>query len=663
MKVRKQHPALRGLTLTVLLLAVSAHAGDRQMEVGTPPETIRKRAAREKAPLWKIPLGAALVDDMRLLSAARLLISLRKHSQGYPNQAVLLVDTVAGKILWRYDTKKRKGDFQSLLVLEDLLVFRGDRGRKTELITLNTATGQEMWTATFKRKDSPRFYPHAGAGLILVEEKSKRKLTLSGLSLRDGVARWKREFKIEESGSRFPPPIPTGQDVWSFYNGVERLSGSDGSTQWSHNDIRFENYTAPPQADGKDLLVLGADGRLSTLDASTGSVGWTAMLPRTGRYSNIYPDGEKLYVRGELTASGEAAMGGGSHILLALQRENGKTLWTYGGNEPSVSNLMEFEGRLYFGTPTSLVALETDSGRHVFSFRINKTSQPYPVRVRVFPDKAIYIGELIVAACNPETGEKVFAHGMSPISTETYLAGLNSAIPKLQEEMSRLSGGQRRGNSSGGVNFSSNSYAKQQIQRYQNMSNSYHRRASSYRSQGKFSEARYYRSLGYMQSQAAGITAQIDQSFQQMQASVNLMFSVLELRASLLRAFETAAVQAILDRQLLFRKSILSAYALGEDADYVYRPNQKYRSATNQFVTLSVVHLPTGRRRDTYLSPSYFSYGLWNVADLERGVVYHHGLGLDPADYHFSKARNLPPYGKAKTVESFLIAAPIRVPK
>jgi len=83
----------------------------------------------------------------------------------------------------------------------------------------------------------------------------------------------------------------------------------------------------------------------------------------------------------------------------------------------------------------------------------------------------------------------------------------------------------------------------------------------------------------------------------------------------------------------------------------------------DQFVTVSIIHLPSGKLRETYLSPQYLTYGLWNLVDFSKGVVFHHGIGMDPSSYKLSKARMYYPYKRARTIENFLIATPLKIPR
>ena len=122
-----------------------------------------------------------------------------------------------------------------------------------------------------------------------------------------------------------------------------------------------------------------------------------------------------------------------------------------------------------------------------------------------------------------------------------------------------------------------------------------------------------------------------------------------------------------LSRMMLFRRSVVSSYAMAETGNYVYRPVRVMSFSgggeKDDFTALTIIHLPTGQHRTTVLSPTYLNYGIWNLADLEKEVVYHHGIGLDPEYYKFSDPINLSSYGKRRTINTFLIAAPLKVPK
>ena len=138
----------------------------RELFPNTPDEVILQRGAKQPKPLWQIPLGPALVEDMQNLGSERLLVGLRKDFPGLPNFDYMLVDTDQGKVLWRFSREKIKGEFDKLLVLEDLLLFRVGYKKTTTLLALDTRTGKQKWTCSWK-SDQVTFTPLLSTASIL----------------------------------------------------------------------------------------------------------------------------------------------------------------------------------------------------------------------------------------------------------------------------------------------------------------------------------------------------------------------------------------------------------------------------------------------------------------------------------------------------------------
>jgi hypothetical protein len=364
---------------------------------------------------------------------------------------------------------------------------------------------------------------------------------------------------------------------------------------------------------------------------------WTATLAGDVDWTNIYPLGEKIYLRG--------VDGSGAHRLICFPRGGGQPLWTYSGTEPSISNLVGGGGILYFGTPTSLVALNAADGKPLFSAVVTTTGRAFPVRLRKTDGRIVYIGELVVAAFDARTGQCAYRQGMTPGSSELHLNGLDAATPNLKDELkaaSSLNTGAR----------AASSVASMEMARYQNLSATYG--AQARRSWDKGDTLDY--SVASLKQQQAKHQARLE-------ATTALVYSALDV-AILIRQFLVArSIKTAIDRQELFRRSILSSYAQAEGEEYVFRPHLVFRDMADSFRAISVVHLPTGKRSETMLSPSYLSYGLWQVVDFDKSIVYHGNIGLDPSRYELSESRTYYPYGKVKTVNTFLIAQPVKIPR
>jgi len=617
----------------------AVHGQARELYPATPDEVITKRAAQQGKPLWQIPLGPALIEDMQVAGPDRLLVSLRKDFPGLPILDTILVDTSKGEVLWRYSRDKLKGQYDCLLILQDLLLFRVDRGKASSLLALDAASGQEKWTASFKG-EKVMFIPILAGGSALAINPGSDSVELTALDLEGGQTVWQRSFRTAK-GAGLPVPRFVGEDLLVSYNGLERLSSKDGKTVFSRPDIVFDGGCPPPQVEDGAIFAAHSGGRMSALDAASGREKWAADLPGGVGFTNIFPLGGRIYLRG--------ADAVGAHKLLALGRSDGRLLWTYSGNEPSISNLIESGGVLYFGTPTSLIALDAGGGRPVFSVLVTTTGRAFPIRIREAGGRIIYIGELVAAAFDARTGSLVYKQGMTPGSGELHLNGLDAATPNLKEEL--MTGSE---NPAGGQLRRQSSFASAEAARYQNLSLTYRSQANYYWNRGDGDSLNYN-------------VASMKQSFTrheaQLQAMTAFVYNVVDLGIMIRQFMITRSIKTAIERQELFRKSILASYAQAETADYVYRPHLLFRDVTDDFSALSIVHLPTGKRSETILSPHYLSYGLWQVVDFDRGVVYHSNIGMDPSRYELSESRRYYPYTKARTVHTFLIAQPVKIPR
>ncbi|RJQ78991.1 MAG: hypothetical protein C4519_11630 [Desulfobacteraceae bacterium] len=631
----KPLPIMKAVGLAFVLLACACMAPSRSLLVGTPDDVIKQRAARMPAPLWQIPLGPALIEEMQLLGPDRLLVGMIKDYPGLPSLAYMLVDTARGEVLWRYPRNEAAGSYVLLLAFKDLLLFRIEKGKTTSLLALDPQTGSKLW-AWPGEDGRAQYLPVPAAGRIVVAVAGENTMQIKALNLKDGAVLWEKSQPA--AGAAAPVPIVDGQDILCFAGGIERLSSIDGHRVFLQPDLILDENCPPPRIDGDDLWLVDSAQRLVRMNAVGGSIYWAADLPASVIYTNIYPLDGKAYLR--------AIARSGASLLHLVRRDTGRIDWTYTGKEQSVSNLVEKNGLLYFGTPTSLVALDGRSGRQVFSSRATTTGRAFPVRIRSVSDRIVYIGELVVAAFDARTGALKYSHGMTPICPECHLNGLDAAVPRLKEELQAASG-KPIGNLGELSRFTS-----AETVRYQNLANSYSAQARSAAGRGD-----------YIGSDIASMKSSFARHESTLQANAAFAYAVVDLGLAVRRALETAAIRTSIERQALFRKSILRAYNHAESAEYVVRPHLDWIRAGESFTTLAVVHLPSGKRRDTCLSPEYLSYGLWNLMDFDSGIVYHHGIGMNPSRYVLSEARRLYPYESARTIQTFLIAVPIDLPR
>jgi len=108
-------------------------------------------------------------------------------------------------------------------------------------------------------------------------------------------------------------------------------------------------------------------------------------------------------------------------------------------------------------------------------------------------------------------------------------------------------------------------------------------------------------------------------------------------------------------------EALLSGNAAAEVGDRVYRPHLQLIGG-RQFTSVVIADLPTGEQRTTVVSANYHDHGLWSVLDPDRRLLYHVGIGLDTAAYTWSEPRSAWPRRKVRTIDPYLLAAPVQLP-
>ncbi len=432
--------------------------------------------------------------------------------------------------------------------------------------------------------------------------------------------------------------------------GVQKLSMTDGSTEWERGYIVLDGRTPPPKRDGRKLLVLDNKGSLHTLDPLTGKTAGSVQMDQSVRYTNIYPLGDRVYLRGVIQKKKAPDV----HLMDVLRKSDGKRLWRYSGKEPGVSNLIEDGARLYFSTPSTLVGLDRATGKEIFTSPASQTGRSFPVQIKKYGNTVVYIGEVIIAGFDAKTGKKIWKRGVTPLTRGTHLDSLDSFIGRLQERIGVLTKGiwATRGGSA--------DYFSQQAWISQNLSNQYFSQSRTYY---QSSQGRYNLSArsDYWKSQNLQNQAQIESAYSGAFAQLGFFFAMKEL-GDKMRMNASKRDQGELKQLEFIRRSLYGAYLSAQDGDYVYRPHLE-----GGFTGLYVVHLPTGKAAFTPLSPDSTGYdklvnwnsrSLWNMIDLKRGLVYHHALRISPEKFQQGNlADDESNYGV------FLVAQPVKIPR
>jgi outer membrane protein assembly factor BamB len=643
---------MRGLLglLGVVMASAGAMTGgagsavaQEQVMPDAPFPIIARQAEKQPPPLWRLALGATRVDVMRPAGAGRLLVGLREDDPALPNAEFLLVRLADGTVLWRV-RREAKSTSVPLLVLDDGIVFSTVAPKTSALSVVETATGKERWKRSFKAEDITA-HPAPSADRLLLERRRKDRIEITALTLTEGREAWRAEFRIPPGQTTHPPTI-WAEGALLFYEGVARVRLEDGSVAWSRPDLILAPADPPPQTEG-NTLFLGRGRDVLALDLETGATKWKFAADGYMAITNIYPETATVYLRGIADEAGRQRLpGAGAFVLTALGRPGGALRWHRRTVLPTMSNLVQAGGRLFAATADRLFGFDAETGELLLNVQVAPGARLYPVRLRAYADRVVFIGEYVIVALDPATGAMRTRVGVTPLSQTASLAGLDASIPRLKAEIADMGGGL----SGGGT--SASSWVSSEASRYQNLANQYSRESWSKQSLGD--------NLG---ASLADTKARMSSAWSKQMSTVAFAMSIIDLMQALQQArlrAQIAEVQGLLEHQLLFRESILSGYALAESGDYVLRPDLSLREGA-EFTSVVLLHLPTGRRQSVIVSANYENHGLWNLYDPDRGVLYHEGIGLDTAAYVWSDKHNVWPHGKVRTIETYLLATPVKL--
>ena len=595
----------------------------------------------EEPVLWQVEVESLTCDNISLLSPKRLLFKTGKIYH--------LVDQETGGVLWSFNTldKGWSGPDSILLALKDLLLVRVDGDMTTVIAAIDPVQGKGLWSHEI-RTTGVQFLSLLEAGRVVAVEREKRKVNFTAYDIHTGKKGWDKKYKMGWQSNHRHLPLAMPGEMWHFYGVVEKLSGRDGASAWKRTDIRLDEDSPRPQLKGGKggiLFIIDGENRLHLLDAGTGRTIMQAQLDRSIKYTSIYTAGENLYLRGNRRGQDKKT----AYVLQAIDRKSGRMLWSYDDDEPSVSNFVEQGGTLYFSTPSSLVSLDIDSGRRLFKTHAADTGRTFPVRVRSYPGKIVYVGELVIAAFDSATGKRVYKHGMDPVSQKMVLSSLDLRIQRLEHKLEVLT----RGQFFAGKGADYRLFGRQ-AELSQNLANKYSDLATQYRwgigaGSGLSAEARYWKGAH------AANRAQIESAFSGAFAQLDFFFAMKSLSDTMAAALQADDRKTLHNLRLL-RSLIYSAYTSAEAGDYVFRPNRE-----GDFVGVSIIHLPTGRTAWKKLFPRCTTwkcedYGMWALVDIKEGVIYYQGLRMAPVEDQIKGSEK-------RLYNTYLIAQEVELPR
>ena len=612
-----------GLLLLIALFVGCVTAREFGIHVRT--DAVTAMAAQVKTPHWDIGLGPALVEEMFILGPNKMLVSLRKYDQELSGLACLLIDRKNGEIIWRLDRKPNPGDFSLVGRGKNILVFGVRDKNKSTLLAVGENDGRVIWQQPIKANAVQFLSTRTSENLFVLDVKEKGAI-LAAYKLKSGQHQWQVNLDGTAGQSWRQNVLHQEDDLIVCASKITRLSAADGKVLWQRGDLLPVQNLTPPLLLDKQLLFIDQANHLVRLDPVSGHTLNTYSLPKGIAYTNIFPLNDRIYIRGVSTDS--TAQKEATYLLVALNQKTGRSVWTLKTRAPILSNILEYRGSLYAGTSKAIVGIKHQNGEVIFKTLMTGLGEAYPVQVRRIKNQIVYISELAIGACDPISGAKIYRHGITPIA---HLNNLESRIKQLQ--------GDEGSPKTGKFNWSS--YHSIQTSLHQNLARQAYAQwdvSDPFRSSISEIEFSFHNRLSKDHA-LRSFTAAID-----------------ELTESFEGVWKDLVKKAEIRYDRLLKRCIVSAYIGMTQENIVYRPHIK-----DGFIYLRCIDLRSGGQTDLPLSPEYQSFGIWNIVDPEQGVVYHHGLGLDPGRYEYSEPCWNVKMVYAKWYQSHLMAIPLPI--
>lgn len=207
------------------------------------------------------------------------------------------------------------------------------------------------------------------------------------------------QWRVENAGSGYSTPAVVGDRMYLLGNEgndnefVLALSTGDGSEIWrtrigsvGHPDQRppYPGARSTPTVDGNHVCVLGSNGDLACLDASSGEIHWTLNVRE--QFGGQY--GEWAYSESPLVDGDQVivAPGGSEATVVALNRENGDVIWKTALEEADnaayasavISEAGGVKQYVHF-LSKGLIGLEAETGKLLWRF--DKVAEGSPANI------------------------------------------------------------------------------------------------------------------------------------------------------------------------------------------------------------------------------------------------------------------------------------------
>lgn len=335
------------LPLSVLIATSGCSTFDQLMTRTSEKREFTVRQAWVRSGTENNNLGFRKINRMTPLVSGNLVIEANAID------GVAAYDMEAGHEIWRL--RIPNGVESGAAIINDRLFFGASDGN---FYAVSTKTGKVLWTFPTRTENIAEPLLDASTGILYFLSGANSLYALDAESGRQ-VWLYSRQdtsnFSIR-GGSR--PALKDGNLFVGFSDGAfVSLNAKTGNLQWEiqlNKNKKFRDLDASPVVDGDVIYISGYDDRLYAISALKGDVQWKF---ERGGYYPVTLTGDKLFYS---TTSGE---------VLALNKADGKALWTYKLKEGIATQARLYKGLAVFGeSQGDLRFLDANTGKETASF-------------------------------------------------------------------------------------------------------------------------------------------------------------------------------------------------------------------------------------------------------------------------------------------------------
>ncbi|MGD8536028.1 MAG: PQQ-binding-like beta-propeller repeat protein, partial [Candidatus Aminicenantes bacterium] len=385
------------------------------------------------APAWETLFHNEGVSDIQFLSKDKILVATiqLQGAAGNPRSGSFIVyDVTSGEKIWERPRKQLLGkdSIDNVISTTPVIIDLNSSLEEYVFTAVDPETGEQLWE--YKTKGPQAYALSPSHNSLLLSSRSGSNVVVTSLSLKNGQELW--SVKLPEPSLEKAKAAEVkiqGSDVFIFGSQVNKLSMADGAHSWS----------AAFSADGvvPDNLIINPEGiyvangtTLKILDLKDGRVLWE-YTSSDAPILLISPYPGKVF-----TLIGEIAQESPAYKVLALDAASGKVFWSYPLKASLSSSFLYYADFLYFTTPSSLIALNANSGQLKSSTHLPDKMQATPLLpdiLKAIGDRLLVVREKAGLAAFDLSSSELLFH-QSPISCPGFLSS-NARFYGLQGVM------------------------------------------------------------------------------------------------------------------------------------------------------------------------------------------------------------------------------------